>query len=337
MICLLLAAAGCVLQPASPTPASSPAGGAPPSTPKLAPSDPPAGAPKTDRSDEFFHAGEFETVAEGLKFTEGPLWRADGTLVFVDLSGDAVYQVDLKDGLRTRKPGEGVKALREKAGGPAGSAVDAQGRLLHAQFNGTVVRVDATGAVEVIADQLGGKKLNQPNDLVVRSDGSIFFTDFGKGGTEDRIKTSGIYRIDPAGALHQLTTEVVSPNGLAFSPDERVLYVALYTASQIRAYDVAQDGSLSNARVFAEVRDPAIRGRSTPDGVKVDASGNVWTTGAGGIWVFSPKGERIARLEVPGGASNLCFGGADGKTLFITSRTKVLSTTLKVRALPAGK
>lgn len=335
MISLLIAAAGCVLQPATPTP--TPAGVSPPAAPRVTPSDPPAGEPKADRSDEIFQGGAIETVAEGLKFTEGPLWRPDGTLVFVDLSGDAVYQVDLKDGLKSRKPGEGVKVLREKAGGPAGTAVDAQGRLLHAQFNGSVVRVNADGSVEVIADQLSGKKLNQPNDLVVRSDGSIFFTDFGKGATDDRIKSSGLYRIDPAGALHQLTTDIVSPNGLAFSPDERVLYVALYAAAQLRAYDVAQDGTLSNPRVFAEVRDPAIKGRSTPDGVKVDASGNVWTTGAGGIWVFSPKGERIARLEVPGGASNLCFGGADGKTLFITSRNKVLSTSLKVRALPAGK
>jgi len=279
---------------------------------------------------DMFDGKPGTVVATGLRFAEGPLWRADGTVVICDLQGNKVYTFNPGDGRAERKPGEGLETLRDPSGNAAGSAIDREGRLVFAQFDGNVVRRDTDLKDTVLASELDGKKLNMPNDLVVKSDGSIYFTDFGAG-KDDHADHAGLYRIAPDGKLKLLTKDVVSPNGLAFSRDEQTLYVALYRDAKVMAYDVTAEGDLSNGRVFAEMKDPEVKGRSTPDGVKVDAKGNVWTTGAGGIWVLSPEGKRIGRILAPL-ASNLCFGGADGKTVFVTGGPRVMAVTLKESA-----
>ena len=323
-------------QPATP-PAAQPAAKPvePAKTPQPA-TDKPVVAPG-DRSvtitteGDMFDGKPGVVVATGLRFAEGPLWRADGTMVVCDLQGNKVYTFNPGDGRAERKPGEGIETLRDPSGNAAGSAIDREGRLIFAQFDGNVVRRDSDTKDTVLASEIGGKKLNMPNDLVVKGDGSIYFTDFGAG-KDDHIDHAGLYRIAPDGTVKLLTKDVVSPNGLAFSRDEKTLYVALYRDAKVMAYDVTTEGELSNGRVFAEMKDPEIKGRSTPDGVKVDAKGNVWTTGAGGIWVLSPEGKRIGRILAPL-ASNLCFGGADGKTVFITGGPRVMTVTLKESAI----
>jgi gluconolactonase len=279
---------------------------------------------------DLFDGNPGTVVATGLRFAEGPLWRADGTVLICDLQGNKVYTFNPSDGRTERKPGEGVETLRDPSGNAAGAAIDRDGHLVFAQFEGTIVRRDKEGKETKLASEIDGKKLNTPNDLVVKSDGAIYFTDFGAG-KGDHADHAGLYRIAPDGTLKLLTKDVVSPNGLAFSRDEKTLYVALYRDAKVMAYDVTTEGDLANGRVFAEIKDPELKGRSTPDGVKVDNKGNVWTTGAGGIWVLSPEGKRIGRVLAPL-ASNLCFGGADGKTVYITGGPRVMAVTLKESA-----
>lgn len=283
---------------------------------------------------DLFESREGAIVASGLTFTEGPLYRADGSVIICDLGGDAVFSFDSTDGKTDRTPDDGVKTLRKPSGKAAGSALDREGRLIFAQFDGKVTRLDKDGQSVTLASELDGKKLNLPNDLVLRADGSIYFTDFGAGRDEAHLNHCGVYRIAPDGKLQLLDKAVESPNGLAFSHDEKTLYVALYRKATLMAFDVAENGSLSNGRVFAELKDPAIKGPSSPDGLKVDLKGNVWTTGAGGVWIFSPQGKRLGRVLVSsGGLSNLCFGGADGKTVFFTGGSRVFSAKLKDAAI----
>lgn len=282
---------------------------------------------------DLFEANSGATVATGLAFAEGPLYRADGTFVVCDLSGNAVYTLNLEDGRKERTPGDGVDTLRKPSGSAAGSALDKEGRLIFSQFDGKVTRLEKDGKLSVIASEVDGKKLNAPNDLVTRTDGSIYFTDF-RGGEGDHVPHAGVYRITPAGKVELVTKDVEAPNGLAFSPDEKVLYVAMYRKSEIMAFDVSAEGTLSNPRTFATAKDPAIKGSGTTDGVKVDLAGNVWTTGPGGAWVFGPDGKRIARVIVStGGLSNIAFGGVDGKTVFFTGGPRVLSARLKAAAI----
>lgn len=329
------------LQPANPP--AKPAD--PPKTPAQTPAQPAAQTPAapqvkavpTDRpvnvttEGDLFESKEGVIVATGLRFAEGPLWNADGTLLVCDLQGDAVYTINTADGKTDRKPGDGVETLRKPSGNAAGAAHDREGRTVFAQFNGTVVRRDKEGKETILATDVGGKKVNTPNDIVVRSDGSIYFTDFGAG-KEDHADHAGVYRIAPDGSVKLMTKDVMFPNGLAFSGDEKTLYVALYRDAKLMAFDVSPEGDLGAGRVFAEIKDPELKGRSSPDGVKVDRNGNVWTTGAGGVWVLNPEGKRIGRILVPM-ASNLCFGGADGKTVFVTAGPRVVSVKLKESAI----
>jgi gluconolactonase len=334
IIPVALAATLLALQPATQPPAEAPktppAAATPETKPaqRAAPSDRPV---SVTTEGDLFESKEGTIVATGLRFAEGPVWQADGTLLICDLQGNAVYTLNPADGRSERKPGEGVDTLRKPSGNAAGAALDAEGRLVFAQFDGTVVRRDKAGVETILPTEVNGKKVNTPNDIVVKSDGSIYFTDFGAG-KDDHADHAGVYRIAADGTVKLLTKDVVAPNGLAFSGDEKVLYVALYRDAKVMAYDVTDEGDLSNGRVFAEIKDTEIKGRSTPDGVKVDAKGNVWTTGAGGIWVLSPEGKRIGRILVPM-ASNLCFGGADGKTVFVTAGPRVVAAKLKEPAI----
>lgn len=298
-------------------------------------------APTKAPESTIFEPTATEVVASGLSFAEGPMYKADGTLVCCDIRGDAVYSIKPGDGSKDRKPGSGVETIKKPAGRPAGAALDAKGNLVLARFDGTVARLSPTGEVEVLADTFEGKKLNMPNDVIVARDGSVVFTDFGKGDGKASVGHFGVYRLDLSGAkptLSLLTKDVTSPNGLALSGDGKTLYVAEYGNGTVKSFAVADGWTVSGGKALIELNAQTSegKGKSTPDGVKVDAAGNVWTTGMGGLVVIDTGGKVIANLKLAG-ASNFCFGGEDGKTVFITAGKAIHSARLKVAAIDPKK
>ncbi|MDP7640058.1 MAG: SMP-30/gluconolactonase/LRE family protein [Candidatus Hydrogenedentes bacterium] len=249
--------------------------------------------------------GEVELVAEGFLFTEGPLWISGSGVVFSDIPADTVYRSD-------------KSVFRKPSGKSNGLALDSEGRLLSCEHGSrSVTRVEKDGSVTVIADNYQGKKFSSPNDLAIRSDGMIFFADppFGLGGREAELDINGVYSVVPGGKPRLLLEDSPRPNGLAFSPDEKTLYVADTQEGQIRAFDVAADGSLSGGRKLADV--PA------PDGIRVDADGRVWSSSSLGVVVFDESGATAQTITFPQQPSNVAFGGKDGKTLYVTARTAV--------------
>jgi gluconolactonase len=222
---------------------------------------------------------------------------------------------------------------------------DRQGRLLICEGdNRQVTRREADGTYTPLAQRLGGKRINRPNDLVTRSDGSIYFTDPGGRLTpaERELDFSGVHRIAPDGTLTNATAETEYPNGLAFSPDERILYVAITRRDErcieektrgevcthqcIRAFDVAADGRLSNNRIFANM---ATAADGVPDGMKVDVEGRVYCTGPEGVWVFDPSGHHLGVIRLPEIPANCAWGGPDHRTMLFTARTSVYSMRMK--------
>jgi gluconolactonase len=260
-------------------------------------------------------------------WSEGPLWW-NNKLYFCDLVAGTISTI---------APGETKPTvIRENADRPAGAALDREGRLLIAHFSGgqklsekstggKVTRTEADGKVTTVLDNIDGKALGPCNDLAVRTDGTIYTTDFG-GAKEGR----NIIRISPDGKATVLPSTFEQANGLALSPDEATLYVAEYRGAAVKAFDVAADGSLSNERVLVDLKSEKGSGKNEGrcDGLKTDEKGNIYTTGPGGIWVVSPKGEKLARLDVHS-AANLAFGGADRKTLYICAGSKILSVRTK--------
>ena len=265
--------------------------------------------------------------------TEGPLWHPDGYLTFVSLTESCLYRWDETSG---------VSVLRENTGEGNGCTFDREGRLLMCEGadHRRVTRMEADGTVTAIAERWQGKRLHKPNDVVTRSDGSIYFTDPSRR-LEPELREydfAGVFRIAPDGEVHLATDGCEYPNGLAFSPDESVLYVAISRVSldclgeeergevcahrKIRAFDVAPDGSLSNNRVFADMSsaEPGV-----PDGMKVDTAGRVFCTGSGGIWVFEPNGTHIGVIRGPEVPRNIAFGGPDYCTVYTTPGQSVYS------------
>jgi len=260
-----------------------------------------------------------EEIASGFQFTEGPLWY-DGRLVFSDIPGDAVYEW---------RPEKGHSVFLEPSGHANGLAVDGEGRLLLAQHDGQVGRLTSDGTVEPLAQTYNGQRLNSPNDLTVADDGSIYFTDPPYGVDEENreLDFSGVYHLTPDGSLTLLTDRFSRPNGIVLSPDESTLYVNDSEETAVWAYDVAEDGSLENGRQFAVLEGEA---DGTTDGMKVDANGNLYTTGPGGVWVYAPSGARLARVDVPVPPTNLAFGGPDHQTLYVTARANVYRIPVSV-------
>ena len=278
-----------------------------------------------------------EKIGEGFSFTEGPQWRSDGHLWFSDVTGNLV---------RSITPAGEVKILIEKAGGettaPAGSYVgpngmiaDADGFVLLCQHsNRQIVRLDKDLKQTVCLDKFEGKKLNSPNDLVYKSDGALYFTDPPYGllkQDEDpakELKFNGVYRYK-AGKLTLQVRDLTRPNGIAFSPDEKILYVANSDEKHKvwMRYGVGTDGALSNGRIFADVTEEKEPG--LPDGMKVDSRGNVYGTGPGGVWVFSPDGTHLGTIKTPETPANVGWGD-DGRSLYITATTGVYRVKLSV-------
>ncbi len=221
---------------------------------------------------------------------------------------------------------------------------DRQGRLIACECTRRVSRTEKDGTIAALADRYEGKRLNSPNDIVVRSDGSIYFTDppYGlspqyqpdnKPGVRE-LDFQGIYRISPKGELALLDKLMYRPNGLAFSPDEKLLYVADSERNLIRVFDVRKDGSLANGRLFATLKEEGQRGG--PDGMKVDVKGNIYCTGPGGVWVFSPDATVVAKIRTPEVAANVAFGGKDYKTLYITAQTGLYKIPVKIKGIKVG-
>ena len=266
--------------------------------------------------------GEPERLATGFEFTEGPLWGPEGFLYFVDIR---------RNHLLKWIPGQRSRVIRENTNEGNGLTFDLQGRLIMCEMgNRRVTRTEHDGSITVLADKFEGKRLNRVNDVVGRSDGSIYFTDPAMRipAEEKELDFSGVYKIAPDGALSLVTADCEYPNGLAFSPDEKVLYVANSRNDKyIRAFDVQADGSVSNSRVFADMSAPE---EEVPDGMKVDTEGHVFCTGPGGTWIFDKDGLHLGTLKTDEVPANCAFGGSDLRTLFLTARTSVYTIRAKI-------
>jgi sugar lactone lactonase YvrE len=275
-------------------------------------------------------AAEVQKLAGGFQFVEGPVWHPDGYLLFSDIPANTIY--------RWVPGASGAEVYRRPSNHSNGLTLDRENRLLACEHDRRVSRTEPDGTVASIAERYQGRRLNSPNDIVCKSDGSIYFTDPPYGlpkQTEGKeLDYNGVFRLAPDGTLTLLDDTFVRPNGLAFSPDEKTLYVDDTAEMHIRAFDVLPDGTLANGRVFVDMREPGKDG--VPDGMKVDVLGNVFCTGPGGIWVLSPEGEAVGRIEVPEVPANLAWGNADGKTLYITARTGLYCVRVKAGGAPAG-
>jgi len=269
---------------------------------------------------------EAERLATGFVFTEGPLWHPDGFYYFVDVRASVLYRLE---------PGRAPEVVRDRTGGGNGTTFDLEGRLVNCEGdNRRVTRMSADGGVEVLVDRFEGKRLNRPNDVVCRSDGSIYFTDPGLRVplAERELAHAGVYRVAPDGTV-ALVADFEYPNGLAFSPDERVLYVAnTRWAQYIHAIELDAGGTMVRRRIFADMSSDETDG--VPDGMKVDVQGRVYCTGPGGTWVFGPDGARLGIIRTPEVPANLVFGGPDLRTLFFTARTSVYTLRVKIPGQP---
>lgn len=253
---------------------------------------------------------QIERFAWGFTYTEGPVWLRDGSLVFSDVPANLVYRI---------KPGEKPVTLRDNSRGAMGNAVDAQGRLYTCETHARrVVRLDKKGNLDVLAERFEGKRLNAPNDLVVRKDGQVYFTDPAFGNQQDtrELDFYGVYRIGPSGELSAVAKPRGRPNGIALSPDGKTLYVSNSDERNVRAYTLDHKGAATNERVFVA----GIEG--VPDGVRTDEYGDLYVM-AKAVLVFSPQGLPLATIPLDETPSNCAFGDDDLRTLYVTARTAV--------------
>jgi gluconolactonase len=285
---------------------------------------------------------QLERVAGGFEFTEGPVWSPEGALLFSSPNTNAIYRwtPDGKvDVFRSKSGYAGVDIGRYQQPGSNGLTFDPGGRLTMCQHgNRRILRVEPHGNTTVLADSFEGRRLNSPNDLVYRSDGTLYFTDppFGLPGVFDdadkELPFSGVFSVRD-GAVRLEVSDLDGPNGLAFSPDERFLYVGNWDPERkvVMRYAVDADGRLDDGEVFHDMTDAP--GEDAIDGIKVDRDGNLYVCGPGGIWILSPDGERLGLIELPEDPHNLAWGDADGRTLYITALTGVYRIRLTIPGL----
>jgi gluconolactonase len=270
---------------------------------------------------------KLERLWTGARWVEGPAYFPAGRyLVFSDIPNDRIMRYD--------ETSDAVSVFREPSGNANGNTVDLEGRLVSCEHRGRrVARTEHDGSIVALATQFEHKRLNSPNDIVVKSDGSVWFSDptYGIDGEYEgdaapsELGQANIYRLDPrTGTLVAVVTDRVQPNGLAFSPDERILYVSETGASHVPkcpralvAYDVRSDNTVANPRTFATLRDGAY------DGLRCDTHGNVWAATSGGVHCCAPDGTHIGTIPIPELVSNVCFGGRKRNRLFITAQTSL--------------
>jgi gluconolactonase len=268
--------------------------------------------------------GQPVLISDKFMFTEGPVWdRTRNVLLFSDIDANRIYQLTLPDT---------TTVFREPSNKSNGLTFDTQGRLLAAEHGSrSVTRSLPDNTVEKLADSYLGKPLNSPNDLVVRTDGTIYFTDpiFGLENRPKGVDFMGLYRIGPAGDLVLEGKFDKSPNGVALSPDEKILYLALTHGAEILAFDIAIDGKVSNMHTFASVQQP--------DGLAVDILGNVYVAGFDGVHVFLPNGNELGIIKTKQQPTNCDFGGAEGNILFITARNSLYRVEAPIPGFIVGK
>jgi gluconolactonase len=314
---------------------------------------------KIDRMDAGIDAivppdATVERVATGFTWVEGPVWIPAGYLMFAEITSNSIRKLTPDGTVSIFMQPSGYKGTAPYGGkepGSNGMTLDTKGRLAvagHAQRDvWRLETMDPKGQVTVLADSYQGKKLNSPNDLVYAKDGSLYFTDppYGLPTQDDKdpikeLQVNGVYRIPNAAAqkpgsapardqLQLVAKDLPRPNGLAFSPDEKYLYVDNSGPQKLwMRYLVEKDGSLSNGKVFYDASSDKRPGG--PDGMKVDRRGNVYSTGPGGIWVFSPEGKALGVILMPERTANLNWAGADRKTLYITATSSIYRITLNI-------
>jgi gluconolactonase len=259
-----------------------------------------------------------EQVAKGLRFTEGPAWSADDFLLFSDT---------VTDQLRKFTPGKGVADISTVAGGASGNTYDSKGNLYTCEFRARrVTRTDKKGKLEVVADKFEGKRLNAPNDIVVRRDGNIYFTDPAFGNQQDgkELDFYGVFHVTARGEMQAVARWRTRPNGIALSADGRILYVSDADAQTIHAFDLDRNGAASNDRIVISKID------GVPGGVRTDDDGRIYVA-ARHVFIYSPKYELLRSIELSEPPTNLTFGDPDLGTLYVTARTSVYRIKLGVK------
>ena len=291
-----------------------------------------------DQLDQIVESSQPVQLGADFVFTEGPLWHPEGYWLFVDLFREPSIICRLL-------PSGQVETIREPSGMTNGITLDLRGRLVMCEMETRqITRMESDGSITVLAEKWEGKRLHRPNDIVGRSDGSLYFTNpAGRVDPEEReIDFAGVHRIAPDGTVSAVVTDTMYPNGLAFSPDENILYVAntrrdnacqqekergeACTHQFINAYDVAQDGTTSNGRLFAKMYSAE---DGVPDGMKVDLEGRVYCTGPEGVWAFDGQGEHLGIIRLPEIPANCAWGGPDNQTMFFTARHSIFTMRMK--------
>ena len=270
---------------------------------------------------------EIEQLDTGFMFTEGPIWNhVEKHVIFSDMPGDI---------MRKWTPGGCVETFRQPSNKANGNYYDRQGRLVTCEHaTSRVTRTEPDGSITVLATHYEGKELNSPNDIIVKNDGSIYFSDpsFGRMEyygvpREQDLDFQGLYRLDPeSGELRLLASDFDQPNGLCFSLDESMLFVNDTMTTQIRVFDVDADGDVSNGRVWAELTGEL---EGVADGMKIDSQGNLFSTGPGGIQCFAPDATSLGVILMPEGVSNFIWGDEDLRSLFITASTSLYRVRVK--------
>jgi gluconolactonase len=293
----------------------------------------PAGA--QDETSLVAPGEKVKKLAGEMGFTEGPAWiPSKKILIFSDIPNSKLMQWNEKDGLSEFRKSENAN----------GNILDLEGRLVSCQHSGrNLVRTDTDGKITVLADKFDGQRFNSPNDVAVRSDGTLWFTDPPWGLTAEReVPGNWVYKLDPtSGKVEPVIKDLAMPNGIVFSPDETRLYVAdtgghekhsvaelRKLPASVRCYEVSKEGKLGKELFKID---------QGSDGMRVDVKGNLYTTTAGKVYIYSPDGKKLEQIDVPEGPANVCFGGDDMKTLFITARTSLYSVRMKnAGAKPVG-
>jgi gluconolactonase len=285
-----------------------------------------------------------ERVAGGFEFTAGPVWSREGALLFSSPNTNAIYRWDPLGKVsvfRSKSGYAGVDIGRYHQPGSNGLTFSPDGLLTMCQHgNRRVIRVNPHGDTTVLADRFDGRRLNSPNDLVYRSDGTLYFTDppFGLPGVFDdpdkELPFSGVFGVGAGdGEVFLVSDELEGPNGLAFSPDEKYLYVGNWDPQSkvVMRYEIDETGAAVGGSVFYDMT--GAPGEDALDGLKVDVEGNVYACGPGGIWVLSPQGEKLGLLHLPEEPHNLAWGDDDGRTLYVTALTSIYRVRLNIAGI----
>lgn len=276
----------------------------------------------TQTLESLFESPNPKVIAEGFTFAEGPIWHQSGSLFFSDIRESKRYRYDTSTGA--------TKLIAENTSGANGMTLDRSGRLVVCQMGlRRVISVDRDDQSDelVVADSYNGKRLNAPNDVVMRSNGDVYFTNpAGRiSGPDADIGYSGVYRVTPQGEIHEVCAGMNLPNGLAFSPDESKLYVSNTRPDpKLLVFEMQSDGTATNQQLIDDM--PLVGGsekNGVPDGLKIDAEGRVFCTGPGGIWVWTAEGMHLGVLEFPEVTTNIAWGDDDLRTMYITGHSAV--------------